>query len=131
MDIEELNSWWGDDETFSNLDWDEVVDVDMGVSYSWSEFHAWYNPADERYYWGSASGCSCDSFRSYFRSISDLENGPDRASVMKALSTWMDGMYEKNPSLLVAKLHEINSYQPPPIREPRSTTVIQLKDIEQ
>lgn len=98
-------------EWVDGLDWLPVVEVDLGGGWDWEEFHAWYSPTARRYFWGSGSGCSCDSFTDDFRSVGDFENG-DRPALMAALNRYFDAMYTQKPQERVRALTEANAFDP-------------------
>ncbi|QPL14175.1 hypothetical protein SEA_MORRILL_21 [Microbacterium phage Morrill] len=102
MDIKELLS--------EDLDWVEVIDVDLGGGYDWDEFHAWYSPSQRVFYYASDSGCSCNSFGMFFNTVSDFQVTTDRPTLMKAITEWFDQTYNKRPSELVEALHKINAF---------------------
>lgn len=130
MDIKDVG-WWRD-KPFENLDWVEVVDIDMGGGYDWSEFHAWYSPSTRQYYWGSGSGCSCDSFGDDFNKVGDFSNGPDRASVMKAITDWGTAYDRMTATQLVDATRKVNAFDPRD-HQPKfnaSTEILLIKEIE-
>lgn len=98
--------WW------RRLDWVPVVDVDLGGGYEWDEFHAWYSVSERVYYWGSGSGCSCDSFTDNFHSVGDFANGRGRAEVMAALTSYFADHYTPYPQEAVRALYTVNAFNP-------------------
>lgn len=111
MEIKDLfeydrGTWWRE------LDWVPVVSVDLGGGYDWNELHAWYSPSQRVYYWGSGSGCSCNSWREYFSSVADFENGQTRADLMAGIGRYFDDQYRDYPTDRVAALAEANAFSP-------------------
>jgi hypothetical protein len=49
MKISDLYYWGNDKAWNENLDWIEVVDVELAGGYEWDEFHAWYSPSQRVY----------------------------------------------------------------------------------
>lgn len=113
MSAKQLTDVVYDFEGLYDLDFIPVVSVDLGISYEWDEFHAWFSPSRQMYFWGSGSGCSCNSFADGFRSIQDFENGRERSDVMAALNRYFDAQYENHPQERVAALYDVNSFRVP------------------
>jgi len=108
---------YSDDPWFNHVDWEPVVSIDLGESYSWEEFHAWYSPSKRVFYYGSGSGCSCNSFRDDYRRAEDFEVTPRREELKTAAIAFVDQSYR--PARDVATLRNeaiatINSYSPEP-----------------
>ncbi|AXA97611.1 hypothetical protein [Microbacterium sp. PM5] len=95
-----------------DLDFVPVVDVDLGESYEWDEFHAWYSPSRRAYFWASGAGCSCNSFADDLRSLDDFENGRARADVMAALNRYFDGQYYDRSQQRADALYTVNAFRP-------------------
>jgi hypothetical protein len=56
--------------------------------YEWSEFAAYIDPADGRWFWIEDSGCSCNYFLDDVRpDRAALESG-DRADALRAATAW-------------------------------------------
>lgn len=65
----------------------EVADIG-DYDYSWSELKVWYHPVNDRWYWLSDSGCSCNYYGDNGPySLGDLEDG-DRQAAIAALCNW-------------------------------------------
>lgn len=94
------------------LDFVPVVSVDLGESYEWDEFYAWYSPSRRAYFWISGSGCSCNSIHDDVGSLDDFENGRARSDVMAALNAYFDSRYRVSNSDRAAALYEVNSFRP-------------------
>ena len=96
---------------FKEVDWVPVVSVDLGESYEWDEFHAWYSPSARRYFWASGAGCSCNDFSDGIGGESDFENG-DRPALMAAIGRYFDEQYRNHPSERVRALSDANGFNP-------------------
>lgn len=103
--------FYSDRDWLDGLDWVPVVSVDLGGGYDWDEFHAWYSPTERRYFWGSGSGCSCNSFDDDFYNLSDFEDG-DRPALMAAIGRYFDEQYLNHPQERVRALAEANAFNP-------------------
>lgn len=103
--------FYGNREWLDGLDWVPVTSVDLGGGYDWDEFHAWYSPSARRYFWGSGSGCSCNSFSDDFYNVSDFEDG-DRPALMAAVGRYFDGQYLNRPMERVTALSDVNGFDP-------------------
>jgi len=95
-----------------DTDWVGVVDVDLGGGYDWNEFHAFYSPSRRIYFYGSESGCSCDSFSSYYWSEDQWQQATSKQELMAAINRYFDSLYTKRESLRVKILYDTNAFRP-------------------
>lgn len=91
------NVLWDDYSTdapwFKNVDWIPVTSIDLGGGYEWEEFHAWYSPSARLYYYGSGSGCSCNSFADDYHQLEDFESTPRKEELRAAALRFIDRSY--------------------------------------
>lgn len=116
-DIKELFDWaWDKSKLAEAADWVTVVEIGDGGSYDWTDFYSWYSPSERRYFWGSGSGCSCNSFTDDYSSVADFENG-DRAALMAGIRRFAEEYeYAVRPTDLVDALTRANSFDPRTIK---------------
>lgn len=99
-------------EWHEGLDWVPVVSVDIGGGYDWDEFHAWYSPSARKYFWGSGSGCSCNSFSQEFYGPEDFSNG-NRDALKSALGLYFDETYLNHNEERVRALSAVRDFRTP------------------
>ena len=93
-------------------DWVPVVTMDDGGGYDWTTFHAFYSPAERRYFWAGGAGCSCNYWGEDISSVGDFENG-DRPALMAALRRFAEEHdYTFRATDLVDALTEANAFNP-------------------
>lgn len=73
-------------------DWQDVTILNLGESYEWDEFRVYYSPNARRFFWGSGSGCSCNSFEDDYTQESDFENG-FKNDALSALKRYTEESY--------------------------------------
>ena len=73
-------------------DWQLVTLLNAGECYEWDEFHTYYSPSARRFFWGSGSGCSCNSFSDIYENESDFSNG-SKADALRALKEYSEDTY--------------------------------------
>lgn len=110
-----LWDYYSDVPWFKTVDWVPVTSIDLGTGYEWEEFHAWYSPQSRLYYYGSGSGCSCNSFSDYHRQISDFCTTPRKEELRAAAIAFVDGSYRSAREVFDARnqgVIDINSFSP-------------------
>ena len=74
-------------------DWELVAAEDSIGGYEWDTFAVFWSPIARRYFWGSASGCSCNSYSGDFENSTDFQDG-DREAALRAVESWREGEYD-------------------------------------
>lgn len=77
-----------DSETLPD-DWQHVTTIDDGGGYEWATLHAFWSPADRRYYWWGGSGCSCNYWGESLYTPSDFLWG-DKAGLLRGIRAFAD-----------------------------------------
>lgn len=72
----EYRDWDSDDCAIKVLegteDWENVISYQSTSGYSWSEFRAYYSPSARKFFWKNRQGCSCNSWVTGIKSVSDM-----------------------------------------------------------
>lgn len=70
-------------------DWQHVTTCGDSGGYDWTTFHAFYSPAERRYFWAGESGCSCNSWGDDLSTAADFQNGT-KDDLLRALRAFCD-----------------------------------------
>jgi hypothetical protein len=101
--IDVLYSYDSDEPWFKTVDWVPVTSIDLGGGYDWEEFHAWWSPSARLFYYGSGSGCSCNSFSDDYRKVDDFSYTPRKEEVRAAARRFVDGSYRSARDVFQAR----------------------------
>lgn len=93
------------------LDFIEVVDVNLGGGYQWDEFHGWYSPSRRRYFWSGDGGCSCNAWGDNLYKLDDLENG-SKDDMERAMRSYLDGVYNVSASDVLDAVRQVKTFRP-------------------
>jgi hypothetical protein len=70
----------------------ELPQMYAGSGYDWDDFNSWYDPEARIFYWGQASGCSCNHFWDDFSSLGDFQTGR-KEDLLRAAKEWADSNF--------------------------------------
>lgn len=71
----------------------EIVNMEGGGGYDWSQMKVWYSEEEARFFWLSDHGCSCNYFGMGVYNTSQLENG-SKDDARRALTRFKDSRNE-------------------------------------
>lgn len=70
-----------------------VTESGTGGGYEWDEFFAYWHPERRRFFYVSASGCSCNSISDGIYSLDDFESVATKEELVAALKREKGGSY--------------------------------------
>ena len=86
-----------------------IDDISLGDGYRWVEIEVYYSKEENRYFWISGSGCSCDSLWENVNTIADMCNG-SRQNAADAIRAFAEentnGYYSGNEAIVTSKIWE-------------------------
>lgn len=94
-------------------DWDEVAEYSTHMGYDWEKLRVYYSPSARRYFWFSATGCSCKDWEDCVNRLDDFKNG-DKQAAIKAAKAWhgeLDEYGKKSSNFDINKLIDYRERQ--------------------